>query len=181
MAGDTEFCEVFFDAVRVPRENLVGELNRGWTIAKSLLGFERIFIGSPKQSQYALAQLDTLATALKLYEDAAFAARFSELQLDVADLSALYSHFADIVKRGEDLPPDVSMLKVWATETYTRICALLAETAQEHGGDHPLAVAGGIAVNAVAPLMNAMVTTIYSGTNEIQRNILASQVLRLPR
>ena len=181
MAGDTEFCEVFFDAVRVPRENLVGELNRGWGIAKSLLGFERIFIGSPKQSQYALAQLDTLATTSGLYDDAAFAARFSELQLDVADLSALYSHFADIVKRGEELPPDVSMLKVWATETYTRICALMAETAQEHGGDHPLADTGGIAVNAVAPLMNAMVTTIYSGTNEIQRNILASMVLRLPR
>ncbi|MBI4192469.1 MAG: acyl-CoA dehydrogenase family protein [Betaproteobacteria bacterium] len=181
MAGDAEFCEVFFDGVRVPQANLVGELNRGWTIAKSLLGFERIFVGSPKTCQYALAQLDALATALKLYGDAAFAARFSELQLDVADLSAAYSYFADIVKRGEELPSSVSMLKIWATETYNRICALLVETAEEHGGDHPVAGAGGFAVNAVAPLMNAMVTTIYSGTNEIQRNIIAAQVLRFPR
>ena len=181
MAGDAEFCEVFFDAVRVPRENLVGELNRGWSIAKALLGFERIFIGSPKQSQYALAQLDVLATMLKLYDDAAFAARFSELQLDVADLSAAYAYFADIVKRGEELPASVSMLKIWATETYNRICALLVEIAEEHGADHPVMGAGGIAVNAVASLMNAMVTTIYSGTNEIQRNILAAQVLRFPR
>jgi len=181
LTGDAEFCEVFFDAVRVPRENLVGELNRGWGIAKSLLGFERIFIGSPKQSQYALAQLDMLATQLKLYDDAAFAARYSELQLDVADLSAVYGHFADIVKRGEELPASVSLLKVWATDTYSRICALLVETAEEHGGDHPVMRSDAAGVNAVASLMNAMVTTIYSGTNEIQRNILASQVLRLPR
>jgi alkylation response protein AidB-like acyl-CoA dehydrogenase len=50
IAGEQEFCEVFFDQVRVPRTNLVGELNRGWSIAKALLGFERIFIGSPQQS-----------------------------------------------------------------------------------------------------------------------------------
>ena len=181
LTGEAEFCEVFFDAVRVPRANLVGELNRGWGLAKSLLGFERIFIGSPKQSQYALAQLDILASGLKLYDDAAFAARYAELQLDVADLSAAYEHFADIVKRGEELPSSVSLLKIWATETYNRICALLVEIAEEHGGDHPVAGVEGSGVNAVAALMNAMVTTIYSGTNEIQRNIIASQVLRLPR
>jgi len=181
MSGEEEFCEVFFDNVRVPRANLVGELNRGWTIAKSLLGFERLFIGSPKQSQHALAQLDTLATTLGLYTDPAFAARFAELQLDVADLSAAYGSFADIVKRGEELPSSVSLLKVWATDTYTRICALLAEAAEEHGGDASNESTSDFPVNAVAPLMNAMVTTIYSGTNEIQRNILATQVLRLPR
>jgi alkylation response protein AidB-like acyl-CoA dehydrogenase len=181
MSGETEFCEVFFDSVRVPKGNLVGEINRGWNIAKSLLGFERIFIGSPTQCQHSMAQLDTLATTLGLYDDAAFAARFAELQLDVADLSAAYGHFADIVKRGEELPPSVSLLKIWATETYNRICVLLAETAEEHGGDHPASGTADFPVNAVAPLMNAMVTTIYSGTNEIQRNIIASAVLRLPR
>ena len=180
MAGDTEFCEVFFDAVRVPCSDLVGELNRGWAIAKSLLGFERIFVGSPKTCQYALAQLDTLARTLELYQDAAFAARYVELQLDVTDLSAAYGHFADIVKRGAELPASVSLLKIWATETYSRICALLNESAAEHGGDHAVASAGFV-VNAVAPLMNAMLTTIYSGTNEIQRNIIAAAVLRFPR
>ena len=48
---------MFFDHVRVPRANLVGEVNQGWNIAKALLGFERIFGGSPKHSQYALKQV----------------------------------------------------------------------------------------------------------------------------
>ena len=180
MSGSQEFCEVFFDAVKVPRTNLVGELNGGWTIAKSLLGFERIFVGSPKQCQYALAQLELLATSRQLFEDAGFAARYAELHLDVADLSAAYTHFADIVKRGEQLPQSVSMLKIWATETYTRVCALLSEAADEHGGDSAETQAGNAICNAVAPMLYAMVTTIYGGSNEIQRNILAGQVLRLP-
>ncbi len=179
MSGETEFCEVFFDNVRVPRTNLVGELNRGWTIAKSLLGYERIFVGSPQQCQNALAQLDKLATLRGLYDDAGFANRFAELQLDVADLSAAYSHYAGYLKRGEELPPSVSALKIWATETYNRICALLLEAADEHGGDHPSVDTE--LPNAVVPTMMAMVSTIYSGTNEIQRNILASSVLRLPK
>ena len=61
IAAEREFCEVFFDNVRVPRENLVGELNQGWTVAKALLGFERLFTGSPKHSQHTLHQVEKLA------------------------------------------------------------------------------------------------------------------------
>lgn len=180
IAGEEEFCEVFFDNVRVPRANLVGVLNQGWSIAKALLGFERIFVGSPQQSLYALRQVETLAAARDLFADRAFTACYAQLLLDVTDLSAVYVHFAAIVKRGEPLPPSVSLLKIWATETYSRISMLLAEVADEHGGSFGSALFGTTRVNPLAPLFNATITTIYSGTNEIQRNILAKQVLRMP-
>lgn len=182
IAGEEEFCEVFLDHVRVPQANLVGGLNRGWHIAKALLGFERIFIGSPKTSQYALGQLRQLAEARGLMNEPAFAADYAELQLDLADLRALYGRFADIVKRGEPLPASVSLLKIWASELYTRIGVKLVETADEQGADIGKAAASDAAatVDALAPLMNAFVTTIYGGSNEIQRNILSRQVLGLP-
>ena len=180
IAGDEEFCEVFFENVRVPAENLVGGLNQGWSIAKALLGFERIFVGSPQQSLYALGQVQALAETRGLFADRSFVARYTELELDVADLSAAYTYFADIVKRGEALPPKVSLLKIWATDTYSRASMLLAEIADEYGGSVGSARFDSLDVNPLAPLLHATVTTIYSGTNEIQRNILAKQVLRMP-
>ena len=180
IAGEQEFCEVFFDQVRVPRTNLVGELNRGWSIAKALLGFERIFIGSPQQSQYALKQVEELARARALFDDRAFVDRYAELALDVADLGAAYAHFAAMVKRGGTLPPSVSLLKIWATDTYARIGMLLVESADEHGGSAGEADFGTLKMNAAAPLLHSAVTTIYAGTNEIQRNIIAKHVLEMP-
>jgi len=180
IAGDEEFCEVFFDNVLVPGANLVGELHQGWTIAKALLGFERLFGGSPKHAQYTLGQLEVLARTLGLFEDPAFVARYAQAMLDTADLSAAYAGFADIAKRGENLPQSVSLLKIWATETHERIAMFLTEAAAEYGG---MAVAGGhaeVRQDVVAPLYNALAATIFSGTNEIQRNILAKQVLNLP-
>lgn len=178
--GDEEFCEVFFDGVRVPRSNLVGERNKGWIIAKALLGFERIFVGSPQQSQHALSQVRLLAAARGLFSDRAFAFRYAELLRDVADLSAVYTHFADIVKRGDPLPPSVSLLKIWASETYGRISMLLVEIGEEHGANVKGADFKGVHTQPLAPLMTAIITTIYAGTNEIQRNILSKQVLGLP-
>lgn len=115
-----------------------------------------------------------------LFEDAAFAAEMAVLELDLADLLAAYAVFADIVKRGEALPPSVSLLKIFATETYTRIAAKIVEVAAEHGGTRRDMDVGGTAVEPLAPLFTATITTIYGGSNEIQRNILARQVLDLP-
>ena len=180
IGGNEEFCEVFFDRVRVPRANLVGEINQGWTVAKSLLGFERIFVGSPKQSQHALQQLTALARARGLFDDAVFRARYTELQLDVADLGALYTHYADMMKRGEELPPSVSMLKIWATETYARVAVFLQEAADEYGGARGAVELDEHRINVLAPLIIATSATIYGGSSEIQRNILAKNVLGLP-
>jgi 3-oxochol-4-en-24-oyl-CoA dehydrogenase len=180
IAGDEEFCEVFLDQVRVPADQLVGELHGGWTIAKTLLGFERLFGGSPKNSQHALGQLELLARARGLFLDPAFVARYAQLELDVADLSAAYRVFANIVREGGTLPPKVSLLKIWATETHERIAKLLVEAAAEYGGIEEQVRVNGAELRVLAPFINALAATIFSGSNEIQRNILARQVLGLP-
>jgi alkylation response protein AidB-like acyl-CoA dehydrogenase len=107
IAGHEEFCEVFFDYVRVPVENLVGKLNVGWTVAKSLLSYERLSIGSPRRPAYALRRLELLARAKGLFSDSAFVDRFSALRLDIEDLNSLYGRFVDQVKRGEPLGQDI--------------------------------------------------------------------------
>ena len=180
IAGHEEFCEVFLDNVRVPANCLVGGLNHGWTIAKALLTFERIFIGSPKQSQYALMRLEALAEACNLCEDAAFAERLTRLKLDVLDLESIYQHFAAIVRRGEALGPDVSLLKIWATETYARLSELMVEAAGAQGATLGKLDFNGTQVDVMSQFYNARPATIYGGSNEIQRNIIAKGVLRLP-
>ena len=180
IAGNEDFCEVFLDNVRVPRSQRVGELNKGWTIAKALLSFERIFLGSPKQSQYALARVREAAELLGLFDDAVFTDRYTQLALDVADLGTLYTRFVDQVKRGETLGPDVSMLKVFATETYSRLANLLVEIAGASGGMPGDIEAEGGSIDVLTTFYNARPATIYGGSNEIQRNILATSVLLLP-
>ena len=141
IAGHDELCEVFFDNVRVPAENLVGELNKGWTIAKSLLGFERISLGSPKLPEYGLQVLVSVARARGVLDDPLFRDRLAALQLDVAHLADIYRRFAGQAARGEPLGPDVSLFKIFATELFQRIADLIIETAGPLGG-----LAGKVAV-----------------------------------
>lgn len=179
LAGETEFCEVFFDNARTPVANLVGEINKGWSMAKALLSFERIFIGSPSMAQNALGQLETFARGRGAFDDAAFRDRFTELALDVEDHAALYTRFADQLRRGETLGADVSMLKIWVTETYQRISELMLEVAGPDAGTlGPLQV-GNVSVDVLASFYKARPATIYGGSNEIQRNILSKAVLGL--
>ena len=180
LAGHEEFNEVFFDAVRVPRENLVGGLNEGWNIAKALLGFERIHIGSPKMPQYALGILTRVAGLRGLQADPAWQERYTALRMEIEDLADTYARFVEIVKRGEPLPPEVSMLKILATELFQRIADLIIETAGEAAQLHGAIELGGGRVDVLAPFYKAKPATIYGGSNEIQRNILAKNVLHLP-
>lgn len=180
LAGHEEFCECFFTDVRVPVENIIGEINGGWTVAKALLGFERIFLGSPGQSQYALARLEELAVRLGLGADPSFQDRYLRLRHDVLDHIALYRRFADQVRRGLPLGPDVSMLKIVATENYQRLTELTIEAAGCAGGLVGNVDLGGQTYDWLSSYYGSRPATIYGGSNEIQRNILASQVLGLP-
>jgi len=180
IAGHEEFCEVFFENVRVPQANMVGGLNKGWTVAKALLSFERINIGSPRRPQYSLERLEQLARAKGLFEDAGFVDKFTALRLDIADLGSLYARYVEVVKRGEELGQEVSMLKIWAMESWQRLTDLLIETAQEYGAMPGELAIDGVDVDVLSPFYYARPGTIYGGSSEIQRNILAKHVLRLP-
>ena len=180
IAGHEELNEVFFEEVRVPRENLVGALNDGWTIAKALLGFERIFLGSPKFPQYALGVLARVASLRGIDRDPVFAERFARVRMQVEDHAAMYERFASMVRRGEPLPPSVSMLKLIATETFQEIADLVIDAAGEAGQLAGSVDLGAGTADVLAPFYRARPSTIYGGSSEVQRNILAKSVLRLP-
>jgi hypothetical protein len=182
IAGHSELCEVFCDQVRVPAENLIGELDKGWTIAKSLLGHERITIGSPNGPEYGLTVLASVAQAAGVWEDAVFADRYATLLLDVAHLRDAYARYKEMLARGEDIGPDVSMLKILATETFAAIADVIIETAGDAGGLAGSGVQVGDAdVDVLNSFFKARPSMIYGGSNEIQRNIIATAVLGLPR
>lgn len=105
---EEEFCEVFFE---VPRDNLVGQINAGWDIAKSLLGFERVFVGAPGQSEAALARLEALAVATGVWTDLSFSERYITLKMDFEDHQALFEHYLGLLRRGASIGPEVSILK----------------------------------------------------------------------
>jgi alkylation response protein AidB-like acyl-CoA dehydrogenase len=174
-----ELCEVFFDDVRVPRDNLVGEMNAGWTMAKALLGFERIFLGSPKQSEHALIRLQQLAQYIGMDQEPAYRDRYVRLRMDLDDHKALFESFAERLRRGESLGADVSLLKVHQTELFQRITEFMLEIA---GEDSALleSIDGNRHLNPAALFLQARAATIYGGSSEVQRNILAKSLLDLP-
>jgi alkylation response protein AidB-like acyl-CoA dehydrogenase len=174
-----EFCETFFDDVRVPAKNLVGQVNKGWTMAKNLLGFERISIGSPRQSSNALARLKLLAEKMGAWEEPEFRERYARLRLELADHKALYETFADQVRRGERPGPEISLLKVNQTELFQRITETMLEISGEYGGQFG-PMEGNRELNPAGLFLQSRPATIYAGSNEIQRNILAKNVLELP-
>jgi alkylation response protein AidB-like acyl-CoA dehydrogenase len=177
VAGEDELCEVFFDNVRVPAENLVGELDKGWTIAKELLGHERVFLGSPAQAGRALALAERLVEESWQAGDAGVTDRLAELTADLHDYRLLYAEICEGIARGGDIGPEVSVLKVYVSELLQRITEFSVAIAGEHGG-----IVGDVQVGAMLTdlhwqFMMARPGTIFGGTNEIQRDILARAVL----
>ncbi|MFT2159781.1 acyl-CoA dehydrogenase family protein [Pseudomonas putida] len=180
LRGEADFCEVFFDNVRVPARNLVGSLNEGWTLAKSVLGHERIFLGSPTRAEYALDRLDKLASDRGAFDDPAFVSRYARLRLDLYDLGSSYERYAKVLRSGGELGADVSVLKIFATELYQRITEEMLTLAQEEARyNDDLLIEGG-QIDVMNLFLDARAPAIFGGSNEIQRNILAKAVLGLP-
>lgn len=180
IAGHEELCEVFLDNVRAPLTNLVGALNDGWNVAKALLGFERVWSGSPRQSTIALLRLRQLARASGKLNDPAFVDKLTQVTMDVLDSAAAYERFAQIMRTGGSFGFEVSMLKIWATETCQRVTELMVEAAGDLGmlaGEVPV---GDETMDILYPFLECRAFTIYGGSSQIQRNILAKNVLELP-
>lgn len=180
IAGHEELCEVFLDNVRTDRSNLVGELNSGWTIAKTLLGFERIWSGSPRQSNLALLRLERLARATGKIDDPAFADKLAQITMDVQDSASAYERFAQIMRTGGSFGFEVSMLKIWATETCQRVTELMVEASGELGTLSGDVAVGDDTLDILYPFLDCRAFTIYGGSSQVQRNILAKNVLQLP-
>lgn len=177
LAGDEEFCEVFIDNLRIPKDWMVGEVNGGWTMAKALLGFERLTHGSPRMAQVALNQLRAMARASGAMADPAFRDGYAQLALDVADLTATYARFAETLKSGGALGPEVSVLKLWGPDLYQRISEAMLDVAGEDAASVGPRALGGQAFDPLGTYFLSRPTSIYGGSSEIQRNIVAKSLL----
>ena len=186
MDGGHEVNEVFFDNVEVPLEHLVHEEGKGWTVAKFLLGHERLNTGRIGASKRELAAHKRFAATRRrngrpLPEDGRFADKLAELEIDLMALEITNLRFLDQLRGGKSPGAGVSMLKIRGTEIQQR----LTELAMEAGGAEALRISDArgpeAAFNARLALRycNFRKTSIYAGSNEIQRNIMAKMMLGL--
>lgn len=181
IGGYSEFAEVFFDNVRVPRTNMVGAENQGWTMAKALLGAERILLGSPKLAKFPMQRLKALADEFGLFENAVFKERFTKLHMDVEDSVAMYVRLLEVLRRGQELGPEVSILKLAVTEMFQQVADLILDAAAEFGGTEAvIPLPDGSSYKPVNTYYLSRPSTIYGGSSQVQRNILAKAILKLP-
>jgi alkylation response protein AidB-like acyl-CoA dehydrogenase len=180
IAGDDEFSEVFFDNVIVPAENLVGKLNDGWRIANALLGHERLGTSNPQFALMALERIRTMARASGVMADPAFQDRLAAASINVTALSALFSHAVELTNRKQGLGPESSIIKIFGSELLQALNELLLEAAGSHAAmEKPITTDFGV-VDVATPFLQVRRATIYGGSSEIQRNIVARRILNLP-
>jgi alkylation response protein AidB-like acyl-CoA dehydrogenase len=181
IAGDDEFSEVFFDNVVVPAENLVGKLNDGWRIANALLGHERLGTSNPQYALIALDRIKTVARASGVMTDPAFRDRLAAASINVTALSALFSHAVELTNLQRSPGPEASMIKIFGSELLQSLNDLLIEAAGSQASiEKPITTDFG-PVDVSTPFLQVRRATIYGGSSEIQRNIIARRVLNLPQ
>ncbi len=180
IAGDDEFAEVFFDEVAVPAENLVGKLNDGWRIANALLGHERIATSNPQFALMALERIKTMARATGIIADPAFQDRLAAASINVMALAALFSHAVELTNHDRSPGPESSVIKIVGSELLQALNELMIEASGGHASaEQPIATEFGT-VDVAASFLQSRRVTIYGGSSEIQRNVLARRVLNLP-
>jgi len=187
-----EVNEVFFDNVRVPVANLVGKENKGWTYAKYLLGHERTGIAAAGRSKRELQFLKKIANQQQkngkpLLEDPLFAARVANLEIELMALEVTV--LRTIAQEAHGPGPQASVLKVRGSEIQQQLTELMVEALGPQAlpfdpayldGEREHALAGD---DDAAPLagyyFNFRKTSIYGGSNEIQKNIITQMILGL--
>ncbi|MCS5543391.1 MAG: acyl-CoA dehydrogenase family protein, partial [SAR86 cluster bacterium] len=191
--GHHEINTVFFQDVKVPKENLIGEEGRGWTYAKYLLEFER---GNGYSSELN-TQLDRVKSYAKtvdlggsfLLADEDFIVKLCDLEIQIKSMEATELRILGSLSAGQNVGPESSLLKTRGTEIGQKITELAVEVVDyyalpfnnpgpEPGHNEP--PIGSDFANYSAPrYFNVRKTSIYAGSNEIQRNIMAKLVLGL--
>lgn len=180
--------EVVFDNVRVPAENLIGSENQGWTYAKALLAHERTSIAGVADSKRWLSEIKKLATTQtnaggKLIDDPYYQKRLSDIEIELKALEYTELRVIASMSSGETPGPESSLLKIKGTEMQQRLQELRMETL----GGYAASLAKDEFTNDVQKLgsqarsayMYGRAATIYGGSNEVQRNVIAKAVLRL--
>jgi alkylation response protein AidB-like acyl-CoA dehydrogenase len=170
MDGAHEVNEVFFDDVKVPADQLVHEEGKGWTVAKYLLGHERMNTGRIGGSKRELAALKEYSKERK---DVRFRDRLARLEIELMALEITNLRFLDRMRRtGQPPGADVSMLKIKGTEIQQGITELALQAADPAASDD-------LTTALQKRYLSMRKTTIYAGSNEIQRNIIAKMTLGL--
>ena len=177
LAGDTEFGQVFFDNVRVPATSIVHEEGMGWTVAKSLLGDERIMSGSPAMPRMAFDIFQRVVRELGLADSASTRVLYSELLCDINDHTALFEQVADAAIRGEADNTAFSLLKILATELFQKVSDATLTIAGDQAGLWDETKIGGLTEELRRVFMIARPSSIYGGANEVQRDIIARSLL----
>jgi alkylation response protein AidB-like acyl-CoA dehydrogenase len=185
--GEHEVNEVFFDNVEVPVGNLVGEENKGWTYAKYLLAHERTNIADVNRAKRELERLKRIAKAEGVYDELRFRDQIALLEVDIVALEMMVLRVLSAEKSGKQSLDVAGLLKIRGSEIQQRYTELMMLAAGPYARPfiHEALEAGwqGEHVGAayLAPLagtyFNYRKTTIYGGSNEVQRNIISQQVL----
>ena len=193
--GDREVNEVHFEDVQVPVENLVGEAGKGWTYGKVLLQHERTNIAGVARSKYRLRRLrerssQSLRGATPLLEDSNFARKLAALEIELRALEYTELRTLAAVAVGNAPGPESSILKIKGTEIQQELDALIVEAAgyyalpfvpeqYEIGFPDDRRIGSGSETRSALRYFNNRKASIYGGSNEIQKNIVAKHVLGL--
>ena len=184
--GTHEVNEIHFDNVEVPVENLVGEEGKGWTYGKVLLQHERTNSANTFRSEYRLRRLREQAArpvrgAAPLAEDRNFMRRLAAVEVDLKALEYIELRTLAAVASGKAPGPESSFLKIKGTEIHQAIDGLYMDAAGYYALPYNPGpnVGEGNETQSALMYFNFRKATIYAGSNEIQKNIIAKHVLGL--